>query len=67
MFFIIFTTPSALRLCCRASFVNVGRVAVAKRRVIGVTDDQRARSDCAKLGKQAIQYQTKKYDQKYNK
>ena len=64
---IIFATPSVLRLCCQVSFVNVGRLGVVKRRVIGVTDDQRARSDDAKLGKQAIQYQTEKYDQKYNK
>ena len=47
-------------------FVNVGRVWVAKRRVIGVTGDQQARSDQAKLGKQAIQHQTEKNDQKYN-
>ena len=42
---IIFTTPSVLRLCCQVSLINVGRVWAAKRRVIGVTGDQRARSD----------------------
>ena len=62
----IFATPSASRLCCQAFFVSEGWVGVVKRRVIGVTSDQRAWSDWAKLGKQAIQHQTEKYDQKYN-